>query len=87
MARRHNPAQAPAASAPPAKESTVFKRLDAQRLLALFVGGALLLNFPLLALWNRGLTVWGVPLFVVALFALWGLLIAALGWLVERMPE
>lgn len=65
----------------------MFKRLDAQRLLALFVAGALLLNFPLLALWNQDLRLWGMPLFVVALFALWGLLIAALGWLVERMAE
>ncbi|HEY3049039.1 MAG TPA: hypothetical protein VGJ72_16450 [Polaromonas sp.] len=65
----------------------MFKRLDAQRLLALFVGGGLLLNFPLLALWDHRVTVWGVPLFPAALFVLWGLLIAALGWLVEHMEE
>lgn len=65
----------------------MFKRLDAQRLLALFVGGGLLLNFPLLALWNHPVMVWGVPLFPAALFVLWGCLIAALGWLVEHMEE
>ena len=84
MSRRHKLAPA---WTPPAKENTVFKRLDAQRLLALFCAGALLLNFPLLALWSLDLRLGGVPLFAVALFALWGLLIAALGWLVERMPE
>ena len=31
-------------------------RLVAQRLLALFFGGTLLLNFPLLALWDRDAT-------------------------------
>jgi hypothetical protein len=52
-------------------------------LLALFVGGGLLLNFPLLALWDRDVAVWGLPLFPTALFALWALLIAALAWLME----
>lgn len=65
----------------------MFNRLDAQRLLALFVGGGLLLNFPLLALWDQRVMVWGLPLFPAALFVLWGLLIAALGWLVEHTQE
>jgi hypothetical protein len=54
---------------------------------ALFVAGGLLLNFPLLALWDRDAIVWGLPLFPAALFALWGLLIALLGWISERMPD
>jgi hypothetical protein len=29
----------------------------------------------------------GLPLFPTALFILWGALIAALGWLVERLPD
>lgn len=65
----------------------MFKRLDTQRLLALFVAGGLLLNFPLLALWSQPVSVWGLPLFPVALFVLWALLIAALGWLVEHMQD
>lgn len=65
----------------------MFKRLDTQRLLALFVAGGMLLNFPLLALWSHPASVWGLPLFPVALFALWALLIAALGWLVEHMQD
>jgi len=61
--------------------------LGRQRLVALFVAGGLLLNFPLLALWDRDAVVWGLPLFPAALFALWGLLIALLGWISERMPD
>jgi hypothetical protein len=48
-----------------------------QRLVALFAGGCLLFNFPLLALWDRDVTVLGVPLFPLALFLIWALLIAA----------
>jgi hypothetical protein len=56
-------------------------RLARQRLLALFTAGLLLLNFPLLALWDREVLVAGLPLFPLALFVIWGVLIAALAWL------
>jgi hypothetical protein len=65
----------------------MHKGLGTQRLVALFVAGWLLLNFPLLALWDRDATVWGLPLFPTALFVLWGGLIAALAWISERMPD
>jgi len=69
---------------PDAKEETsVFKGLLSQRLLALFAVGALLFNFPLLALWDRDVSVFGVPLFPAALFIVWAMLIAALAWLTE----
>ena len=63
------------------------KSLSAQRLAALFFAGWLLLNFPLLALWDRDATVLGLPLFPLALFAVWGALIALAGWVVERADE
>lgn len=63
------------------------QKLESQRLLALFVAGCLLLNYPLIALWNREALLWGLPLFPLALFALWALLIAALAWLMERGPD
>jgi hypothetical protein len=59
----------------------VKPRLARQRLLALFVAGTLLLNFPLLALWDRDLTLAGLPLFPLGLFAVWGGLIAAIALL------
>ena len=65
----------------------MHKGLGRQRLVAVFVGGWLLLNFPLLALWDRDATVLGLPLFPLALFALWGVLIAVLGWIAEQTPD
>lgn len=66
------------------QELVVFDQLDSQRLLAIFFAGGLLFNFPLLALWDRDLTVWGVPLFPAALFTLWLVVIAAMAWLMEK---
>jgi hypothetical protein len=66
------------------REAQMFKGLAAQRLLALFVSGWLLFDFPLLGLWDRNATLLGVPLFPAALFILWALLIAALAWQMER---
>jgi len=61
----------------------MFEGLAAQRLVALFFAGWVLLNFPLLALWDHDARVWGLPLFPLALFVIWALLIAALAWVVE----
>lgn len=62
----------------------MFKGLVAQRLVALFVGGWLLFNFPLLGLWDRDADVLGIPLLPAALFVLWGALIAVLALWMER---
>jgi len=58
-----------------------------QRLLALFFTGIMALNYPLLALWDAQASVWGLPLFPLALFLLWAVLIAALAWLLERSGD
>ncbi|MCF8168749.1 MAG: hypothetical protein K9J77_09080 [Rhodoferax sp.] len=58
--------------------------LTTQRLIALFALSALLLNFPLLGLWDLPVTVWGLPFFPMALFGLWAVQILALAWLMER---
>ena len=63
------------------------QRLHAQRLLALFAAGWLLLNFPLLTLWDRGLLVAGLPLLPLALFAGWAALIGAAAWISESDDE
>jgi hypothetical protein len=65
----------------------MLERLRSQRLLALFCAGLGLFNFPLLALWDRELTVFGLPLFPAALFALWALLIAALALILEGRDD
>jgi hypothetical protein len=61
--------------------------LVSQRLLALFFAGGMLLNFPLLALWNHPAQVLGIPLFPLALFAIWALMIAALAWIMETRQD
>ena len=60
--------------------------LRSQRLFALFAAGWLLLNFPLLTLWDRDLSVWGVPLLPAALFGGWAVLIGAAAWISEAGP-
>jgi hypothetical protein len=65
------------------QETRLFKGLLSQRLLALSAAGALLFNFPLLALWDRDVLLLGVPLFPAALFVIWALLIVLLALLVE----
>jgi len=65
----------------------VTKGLGVQRLVALFFAGMVLFNFPLLALWDRDLTLLGLPLFPTALFIGWGVLIAVLAWTVERIDR
>ena len=61
----------------------MLESLRDQRLLALFVAGWLLLNFPLLTLWDRGATVAGIPLLPAALFIGWALLIGVAAWIAE----
>ena len=65
----------------------MIQRLRAQRLLALFALGWLLLNFPLLTLWDRGVLVAGLPLLPLALFVGWAALIGAAAWICETEDE
>ena len=62
----------------------MFKHLEAQRLVGLFVLGWLLFGYPLMGLWDSAEDVGGLPLFPLAIFGCWAALIAALAWLMER---
>jgi hypothetical protein len=55
-----------------------------QRLAALFLLGALLFNFPLLAVFNRPAYVFGIPVLYAYIFFAWTLLIGLLALVVER---
>ena len=55
-----------------------------QRLIALFLLGNLLFNYPLLALFNRPESVEGIPVLYLYIFAAWLLLIALLAAVVEK---
>lgn len=52
-------------------------------LLALCGAGLVLFNFPMLIVWDRETTVFGLPLMPVALFAIWAGLIGLLAWASE----
>jgi hypothetical protein len=65
----------------------MFEGLAAQRLLALFTLGWLLLSFPLLGLWDRDVSVFGVPLLPAALFIGWSISIGLLAWINERSQD
>lgn len=58
--------------------------MKTQRLAALFALGAVLFNYPLLALFNRALVVAGVPLLYLYVFLAWALLITLLALVVEK---
>ena len=62
----------------------MLKDITSQRLITLSLAGIVFLNFPLLALWDKDITVLGWPLLPFGLFLVWGILIAALAWVMER---
>jgi hypothetical protein len=54
------------------------------RLVAVFLVGLLLFNYPLLALFNRAATAFGIPLLYAYIFVAWALLIGLLAIVIER---
>jgi len=54
------------------------------RLVAVFLLGVLLFNYPLLALFNRTVLVFGVPLLYAYIFVAWALLIGLAALVVEH---
>lgn len=60
------------------------RAVQAQRLVALFVFGCLLFSYPLLALFNTGGTVFGIPMLYAYLFGVWIGLIVLMVLIVER---
>ncbi len=58
--------------------------VKSQRLVALFLLGVLLFNYPLLALFNRPAEIFGIPVIYLYIFGAWALLIGLLALVVER---
>ena len=54
-----------------------------QRLIALFILGCLLFNYPVLSLFNVASEVLGVPVLYAYIFAAWALLVALMALAVE----
>jgi hypothetical protein len=63
-----------------------MKRSDAtgQRLVAIFLMGCVLLNYPILSLFARPAELGGVPLLFAYVFAAWVVLIALMALVIER---
>ena len=61
--------------------------IHGQRLIALFLLGCLLFNYPLLYLFNTDQHLFGIPLLYAYIFAAWALLIALIALVVERYTE
>jgi hypothetical protein len=57
------------------------------RLVALAILGALLFNYPILALFNRPGTIAGIPLLYAWIFGAWAVLIALMASAVEGPDE
>lgn len=57
---------------------------NAARLGALCMLGCLLFNYPILALFNLPVAVFGIPVLYVFIFTAWALLIVLMGLVVER---
>ena len=62
-------------------------RLTGQRLIALFLLGLLLLNYPLLDLFAGPGQVFGIPILYVYVFAVWALLLALMAIVVEKRAD
>ena len=54
-----------------------------QRLIALFIFGCLLFNYPVLSLFNVAAVAFGVPVLYAYIFAAWALLVALMALVVE----
>ena len=57
------------------------------RLHGLAALGWLGMNVPLITLWDHRVTLFGLPLMALALFAGWAVLIGATAWIVERSGD
>ena len=61
--------------------------INGQRLIAVFLFGCLLFNYPLLYLFNIDRHLFGIPLLYLYMFSAWGLLIALIAAVVERHTD
>jgi uncharacterized membrane protein len=58
-----------------------------KRLVALFLFGFVLLNYPILSLLNINISVFGLPLVYIYIFSIWGFLIFLSALVMSRSRE
>ena len=61
--------------------------IHGQRLIAVFLLGCLLLNYPLLNLFASSIQILGIPVLYAYVFAAWGLLIGLMALVVEKRND
>ncbi|NMM29292.1 MAG: hypothetical protein HHJ12_18950 [Glaciimonas sp.] len=61
--------------------------LTGQRFAAIFTLGWILLNYPLLALFNDASTWFGIPILYAYLFIAWALIIGLLAYVAEKSSQ
>ncbi|MBI4741040.1 MAG: hypothetical protein HY777_05705 [Betaproteobacteria bacterium] len=61
--------------------------LTGERLVAVFLAGFVLFNYPLLSLFDHRVAVFGIPLLYAYVFVAWAGLIALMAWIIERRAE
>ncbi|KAB2938109.1 MAG: hypothetical protein F9K21_04080 [Rhodocyclaceae bacterium] len=61
--------------------------LTGQRLVAVFLFGCVLFNYPVIALFNKTGELLDIPLLYLFLFGAWGLLIGLMAWVIEHRQE
>jgi hypothetical protein len=62
-------------------------RLTTQRLVALFLLGCLLFNYPVLALFNKANQIFGIPILVAYIFLAWLSFIGLVALIIERRKD
>jgi hypothetical protein len=71
----------------PQSRSMTPENKKSKRLVALFLFGFVLLNYPILSLLNLNITVFGLPLLYIYIFGIWGLLIFLSALVISRSKE
>ena len=61
--------------------------LTGQRLVAVFLFGCVMFNYPLIALFNKTGKVFDIPLLYFYIFAVWAMLIGLMAWVIERRED
>lgn len=63
------------------------RKNTSQWLVVIFCIGFLILNYPLLSLYGNAQTVAGIPIFYIALFLAWAILIGCVALVIERQGK
>lgn len=56
-----------------------------ERLLAVFIIGVILLNYPLLSLFSKAKLLFGVPVLYLSLFMIWFIFIGCVAYILEKL--